>query len=98
VSVEHLGPRYGPLGGNERVYALLKGRVSKDDLTVFVQEELTGWRQQISFTKNGNLVYFAMPAFPYSQFDRAVTSITIYYKGEELYQSRFLYKASLDRK
>jgi hypothetical protein len=93
-----MGPRYGPMGGNEGVYCLLKGRVLKDDLTVFVTEETTGWCQQISFTRNGNLIYFSMPAFPYSQFDRAAASILINYKGEELYQSNYLYQGSLDRK
>jgi hypothetical protein len=98
IAVEHMGPRYGPIGGNETVYCVVKGRVSKDDLTVFVTEDGIGWRQQISITKNGNVVYFSMPAFPYSQYDRAVTNITIYYKGEELYQSPYVYKGSLDRK
>jgi hypothetical protein len=98
VAVEHMGPAYGSMGGNERVYALLKGRILKDDITIFVTEDVTGWRQQVPFTKNGNLVYFSMPSFPYSQYDRAVTNITMYYKGEELYQSVYLYKGSLDGK
>jgi len=93
-----MGPAYGAMGGNERVYTLLKGRVLKDDIAILVTEDVTGWRQQVPFTKNGNLVYFSMPPFPYSQYDRAVTNITIYYKGEELYQSVYLYKGSLDGK
>jgi len=97
IAVEHMGPRYGPIGGNERAYALLKGRFTKDDLTVLITEDVSGWRQQIPITKNGNLIYFSMPPFPYSQYDRAVTNITIYYKGEELYQSPFLYKGALDQ-
>jgi len=97
VAVEHMGPPYGPMGGNERVYTLLKGRIVKDDITIFVAEDVSGWRQQLPFTKNGNLVYFSMPPFPYSQFDRAVTTITIYYKGEELYHSAYVYKGSLDQ-
>jgi len=98
VAVEHMGPRCGPMGGIERAYALLKGRFSKDDITVFVTEDVTGWRQQIPITKNGNLIYFFMPAYPYSQYDRAATNIIIYCKGEELYQSTYLYSRSLDRK
>jgi hypothetical protein len=97
VSVEHMGPQFGPINGNETVYCLLKGRVSKDDLTVFVTENRIGWRQQISITKNGNLVYFSMPAFPYSQHDRATTNITVYYKGEELHQSTYVYNRTLDQ-
>lgn len=97
VGVEHMGPKFGPMCGNERVYALVKGRIMKDDLAVFVKEEMTGWRQQISFTKNGNFIYFNMPQFPYSQFERALTTVTIYYKGDELFQSPFVYKGSLDQ-
>ncbi len=99
IAVEHMGPRYGPMGGNEGVYCLLKGRILKDDITVFVTEEMTQWCQQIQFTKNGNLVYFSMPAFPYSQFDSAATNILIKYKGEEFHRFNYLYsKSSLDRK
>jgi hypothetical protein len=96
VAVEHMGPRFAPMGGNERAYALLKGRFSKDDVTVFITEDTTGWRQQVPITKNGNLVYFVIPPFPYSQFDRAVTNIFMYYKGEEFHQAPFIYKGSLD--
>jgi hypothetical protein len=98
VGIEHMGPKFGPMSGNERVYALVKGRISKDDITVTVTEDVTNWCQQVPFTKNGNLVYFSMPPFPHSQYDRASTNITLYYKGEELYQSAYLYSGTLDRK
>lgn len=98
VGVEHMGPKFGPICGNERVYALLKGHFAKDDLTVIVTEDITGWQQQVPITKSAQLVNFFMPPYPYSQFDRALTNITIYYKGEELCQSPYLYKGSLDRK
>ena len=93
-----MGPKYGPIGGNEPVYALLKGRVIKEDITVFVTENSTGWRRQIPFTKNSNLVYFSMPPYPFSGRDKGIVNITICYKGEELYQSSYLYQGSLDRK
>ena len=98
VSVEHMGPRFGPIAGNETVYAVVKGRAAKDDITVIVSEGTTGWRQQVPITKNGTLVYFRTPTFPYSQYNRAATNITMYYKGEELYQFAYLYSGSLDRK
>lgn len=97
VAVEHMGPKFGPMCGNERVYAMVKGRIAKEDLTVFVQEEMTHWQQQISLTKNGNFVYFNMPPFPYPQLNRATTTITIYYKGDQLFQSPFVYTGSLDQ-
>lgn len=98
IGVEHMGPKFGPMSGNERLYVLVKGRISKDDITIMITEDVTNWRQQVPFTKNGNLIYFSMPPYPYSQYNRAVTNITIYYKGEELYQSPFVYKGALDGK
>ncbi|CAF0985711.1 unnamed protein product [Rotaria sp. Silwood1] len=97
VGVEHMGPAYGPMGGNERVYTLLKGRIMKDDITILITENRTGWHQSLPFTKNGNLVFFSMPPYPFPRSDQAVASITVYYKGEEIYQSSYLYKASLDQ-
>ncbi len=98
VAVEHMGPAFGPISGNDRVYCLLKRRVAKDDATVIVTDSSIGWQQQIPITTNGNFIYFSMPPYPLSQRDRAVANITIYYKGEELYQSTYVYNASLDRK
>lgn len=96
VAIDHMGPRYGPMAGNERVYAVVKGRVNKEDLTVFVHEVLTGWREQIAFTKTGNVLFFAMPRYPSLQRARAVVTITICYQGAELYESNFVYKDALD--
>jgi hypothetical protein len=94
-----MGPRYGPMSGQEMVYIVLKGRILKNDLKIEITESLTGWSYSVeNFTKNGNVVYFLMPAFPYSlQCDTIKANIIIYYKGDELFQSPYLYKGSLDR-
>lgn len=93
-----MGPKYGPISGNEQVYTLLKGRITKDELTVLVTENSTGWRRQLPFTKNGNLIYFSMPPYPLPGVDQGVINITICYRGEELHQSPYIYQGSLDRK
>lgn len=100
VNIEHMGPKYGPMTGQEMVYIVLKGRILKNDLKIEVKESLTGWEYSVeNFTKNGNVIYFLMPAFPYSmQFETAKASIIVYYKGDELHESPYLYKGSLDRK
>jgi hypothetical protein len=93
-----MGPRYGPMSGQEMVYIVLKGRILKNDLTIVITEDSIGWSYSVeNFTKNGNVVYFLMPAFPYPQSDTAKANIIIYYKGEELSQTSYLYKGSLDR-
>jgi hypothetical protein len=99
VDIEHMGPRYGPMSGQEMLYMVLKGRILKSDLKIEITESLTGWNYSVeNFTKNGNVVYFLMPAFPYSlQCETIKATIIIYYKGEELSQSPYLYKGSLDR-
>jgi hypothetical protein len=99
VDIEHMGPRYGPMSGQEMLYMVLKGRILKSDLKIEITESLTGWNYSVeNFTKNGNVVYFLMPAFPYSlQCETIKATIIIYYKGEELSQSPYLYKGSLDQ-
>lgn len=98
VAVEHLTPRYGPVGGNEHVHVLLKGRIGKDDINIIVSNDEIAWRHPVSFTRNGNLLYFLMPAFPFPQCEKALANITVYYKDEQLHQSVYLYKGSLDGK
>jgi len=98
VDIEHMGPRYGPMSGQEMVYIVLKGRILKTDLKIEIVEYMTSWRYSVeNFTKNGNVIYFTMPAFPYPQFDNIKANIVIYYKGEELSQAPYLYKGSLDQ-
>jgi hypothetical protein len=93
-----MGPRYGPMSGQEMLYIVLKGRILKNDLKIEIIENLTGWSYSVeNFTKNGNVVYFLMPAFPFPQCDSIKANIIIYYKGEELSQAPYLYKGSLDR-
>jgi hypothetical protein len=98
VEVEHMGPQYGPMGGAEMVYIVLKGRVLKNDLTITVRELTNLWTLSVdNFTKNGNVVYFYMPACPSPNSARVEAEIQIFYKQEDLYQSRYIYKGSLDR-
>jgi hypothetical protein len=93
-----MGPRYGPISGQEMVYIVLKGRILKNDLKIEIIENSTNWSHTIeNFTKNGNVVYFLMPDFIYPQLINVTASIVIYYKGEELSQTTYLYKGSLDR-
>ena len=94
-----MGPRYGPMSGQEMVYVVTKGRILKTDLKIEITENFTGWRHSIdSFTRNGNVVFFVMPPFPYAGPCESVkANIIICYKGEELFQSPYLYKGSLDR-
>ena len=93
-----MGPRYGPISGQEMVYIVLKGRILKTDLKIEITENTTNWSHSIdNFTKNGNVVYFLMPAFRYPQLINVTASIIIYYKGDELSQTTYLYKGSLDR-
>jgi hypothetical protein len=98
VEVEHMGPRYGPMSGQEMVYMVLKGRILKGDLKIEVTDPNIRWSSPVTnFTKNGNVVYFLMPAYPCPQGETVKATIIVYYKDDELFQSAYLYKQSLDR-
>ena len=98
VEVEHMGPRYGPMGGQEMVYAVLKGRILKSDIRVEVVDHATGWHHHVeTFTKNGSVIYFLMPAYPHPQLGSARVEIVVFYKEDELFRSTYLYQGSLDR-
>ena len=94
-----MGPRFGPMSGQDMVYIVLKGRILKNDIKIEITEELTGWSYSVdTFTKNGNVIYFLMPAFPYPQhFETIKAAINVYYKDDILSQAPYLYKGSLDR-
>jgi hypothetical protein len=98
VTIEHVGPRYGPMSGQEMVFIVLKGRIVKDDLSVIIFEQTTNWCQEIKkFTMNGGFIYFPMPIFPHSQLNRVNASIQIYFKREKIHESTYLYTNLLDR-
>ena len=61
-----MGPRYGSMYGQEMVFIVFKGRIVKDDISIIIFEQTTGWSQNIEkFTLNGSTIYFTMPSFPY---------------------------------
>ncbi|CAF1057030.1 unnamed protein product [Adineta steineri] len=97
IAVESVDPGYGPMCGNETVHARTKGPITKKDITVVVSKDDIGWSEQVSFTKDGNFIYFSMPPYPFSQVARAQANVTINYKGDELYQSAYVYIRSLDQ-
>lgn len=98
IEIEHMGPRYGPMAGNEMVYAILKGRNLKNDLTIRIHEETTNWIHDVeNFTKSGNVIYFLMPPFPYQDHLRTVVYISINYKGNPIDRLPYVYNKSLDQ-
>ncbi|CAF1023277.1 unnamed protein product [Adineta steineri] len=98
VEIEHMGPRYGPMGGLEMVYIVLKGQVLKNEIKIEINEPYFNWNYSVeNFTKNGKVIYFEMPPFPHPGYETVKANIIILYKGEELFQSPYLYKGSLDQ-
>jgi hypothetical protein len=98
AAVEHMGPLYGPMRGQELVYIAFKGRIVKEDLSIFISEQTTNWSQEIkNTTLNGNILYFSIPAFPHPQMNRAKANIHIYSRKQKLHESTYLYLSLLDR-
>ncbi len=86
------------MSGEELLYVAFKGRVTKDDLSVIISEQTTSWCHKIEkFMINGNFIHFSMPAFPYSQMNRANVTVNIYFKKEKIHKSTYLYTSLLDR-
>jgi len=97
VSVDYVGPRYGPMNGQEMIFIAFKGRIAKDDLCFILSEQTTNWSQTIQkFMINGNFIYFPMPNFPYQQLNRVNATVTVYFKNQKIHESTYLYTKLLD--
>ncbi len=98
VAVEHTGPRYGPMCGQEMVFVVLRGRIVKDEISVIISEQKTSWSQEIQeFTLNGNVIYFIMPPFPSPQITPVQANIKIYFQNRQIHESKYLYMSTIDR-
>ncbi|CAF4623591.1 unnamed protein product, partial [Rotaria sp. Silwood2] len=92
VSVEHMGPKYGPINRESMVFAIFKGRIVKDDISIMIVEQTTQWFHEIkNFILNGNVIYFNMPPFPYLCINNIKASVIIYYKNQKIHESTYLY-------
>lgn len=96
--VEYVGPRYGPMSGEEILFINFKGRVIKDDIRVIITDQATKWSEEIKqLTMNGNFIHFQMLPFPSRQMTRANVIINIYHKNQLIHQAMYLYTNLLDR-
>ncbi|CAF1650186.1 unnamed protein product, partial [Didymodactylos carnosus] len=95
VEVDTYGPKWGKCNGGETIFMLLKGRVLKPELSIKFMQENTGWTQSVTFTKNGNCVYFKAPA--YHQFcSNTKVDIVVTYQKEEIDRCSYTYDQTLD--
>ena len=74
----------------------MKGHISKDDLIVEVTESISGLYERPNLTKTGNLCYFTMPNLSSIAVDQLDAIVNIYYKGEQLYQTGYVYSSAVD--
>ena len=98
IIVEHVGPQYGPMCGQQTMFFVFKGRITKDDISITITEPITEWSQNIeNFTINSSCIYFSMPAFPFPHITRVNASLQIFCKEQPIHQSTYLYTSVLDR-
>jgi hypothetical protein len=100
VTVTHINPKHGPLGGHQQLNMVVTGLKAQDRniLSFEIVEKTYGWTYSIKeFDVVGNSIFFKMPAFPYSSTDNILTSILVYYDGEAIHESPFVYIPMLDR-
>ncbi|UJR28743.1 hypothetical protein I4U23_009970 [Adineta vaga] len=96
ISIEHMGPRYGPMDGQEMVFIVFKGRITKEDISVTIFENETNWHEEIKhFSLNGNVIYFPMLPCPNSERTNVQVMLRIYYKKEKIHESKYMYMSLL---
>ncbi|CAF1096201.1 unnamed protein product [Adineta ricciae] len=97
ISIEHIGPKYGPMTGGEIIFIILKGRVMKSDVSIELCEQVTHMLYKIDkFVVQSNVIYFRMPSCSISDRTHVQISIVIYYKKEKFYETIYHYMASLN--
>ncbi len=97
--MEHINPEYGSMGGNQLLDVVFTGLKAKDKekLSFRILEETTGWiHDKRGCPSIGNAIYFRMPTFPFPRTDSVQTSVTVYYEGQEIYKSPYVYVVGLD--
>jgi hypothetical protein len=87
------------MGGNQLLTVVFTGFKVQDrkKLSFEIFEQNTGWKFKIAKLKFvGNTISFSMPGFPNISKDNTMTSVIVYYQGEAIYESPFLYVPGLD--
>lgn len=93
-----MGPRFGPMVGQEMIFIVIKGRFIKKEISITITEPTTNWNADIDqFSTNGGLIYFPMPNFPHPQSNRVNATIHISFKQDKIYEASYLYTNLLDR-
>lgn len=87
------------MGGNQQLNVVFTGLKAQNRKRLFFEiiEHTTKWNFKITtFYFVGNTIYFPMPAFPYPSKNDILTSVLVYYEGEAIDESPFVYSAPLD--
>lgn len=93
-----MGPRFGPMVGQEMIFIVMKGRFIKKDIAITITEPTSNWSFDVQqFSTNGGLICFPMPSFPYPQLTRVNATIHITCKQDSIYEGNYLYTSLLDR-
>ena len=100
VQVQHVNPELGPMGGNYLLDVVFTGLKAKDKgkLSFEIYEQTNRWVHKIAnFETTGNTIHFLMPAFPHPRSKSVMTSVIVYFEGEVIKESPYLYDARIDR-
>lgn len=99
LHVDCINPTFGPMGGNQLLTVVFTGLKAQDrgKLSFEIAEPMTGCKFKITkFKSVGNTICFSMPGFPHT-LKNTLTSVIVYYQGDAIYESPFLYVPVLDR-
>jgi len=87
------------MGCNQLLDVVFTGLKAKDKekLSFRILEETTGWIYDIrDFNSIGSTIYFSMPVFRFPRTDNVKTNVIVYYEGQEIYKSPYVYVVGLD--
>lgn len=95
-----MGPQVGPMSSNHSVHIVFKSLTGGDKkkLSFEISEQTIGWTHKITnFDSTGSTIHILMPACSILPIRDFLVSIIVYYEGEQIYESPYLYDADLDR-
>ncbi|CAF3515262.1 unnamed protein product [Adineta steineri] len=98
ITIDHMGPQYGPMHQEQKIFIIFKGRIAKGDISIIISEENDVWRQKIKkIILIGNVIYFTLPPCVQPRIPRVRANITVNFKDMELRHSKYVYMNTIDQ-
>ena len=99
VSIDGVSPKCGPMNEEVLMFVNLKGRVTKNDLKVFLTMPNNDWRYNVeTLTVNAAVAYFKLPSCPVPNQRKVKIDVHIHFRGQPIHSCPFYYLSCIDGK